>query len=111
VGVQGDVMQGGAGNDQFLLGGTSGASSTLQGGGGNDTFRVQSHSGSDTIFGGDGKDSADFVGRSFFDVTKIDVDSSTNTYTLHFSDEQTIAVSGVEDLHFSDQVVNLPKLS
>jgi Ca2+-binding RTX toxin-like protein len=111
VGVQGDVMQGGAGNDQFLLGGSSGASSTLQGGGGNDTFRIQSHSGSDTIFGGDGRDSADFVGRSFFDVTKIDVDSSTNTYTLHFSDEQTIAVSGVEDLHFSDQVVNLPKLS
>jgi Ca2+-binding RTX toxin-like protein len=112
VGVQGDVMQGGAGNDQFWLsGGASGASSTLQGGGGNDTFHVQSHQGNDTIFGGAGKDSADFVGRSFFDVTKIDVDSNTNTYTLHFSDQQTIAVSGVEDLHFTDQVVNLPKLS
>ncbi|WP_439924288.1 calcium-binding protein [Nitrobacter sp. JJSN] len=112
VGVQGDVMQGGAGNDLFLLsGGAPGVNSTLEGGAGNDTFRIASHSGNDTIFGGDGKDSADFVGRSFFDVTKIDVDSSTNTYTLHFSDEQTIAVSGVEDLHFSDQVVNLPKLS
>jgi Ca2+-binding RTX toxin-like protein len=112
VGVQGDVMQGGAGNDQFLLsGGAPGVNSTLEGGAGNDTFRIASHSGNDTIFGGDGKDTADFVGRSFFDVTKIDVDSSTNTYTLHFSDEQTIAVSGVEDLHFSDQVVNLPKLS
>jgi Ca2+-binding RTX toxin-like protein len=112
VGVQGDVMQGGAGNDQFWLsGGASGANSTLQGGGGNDTFHIQSHQGNDTIFGGDGKDSVDFAGRSFFDVSKIDVDSGTNTYTLHFSDEQTIAVSGVEDLHFTDQVVNLPKLS
>ncbi|HEU5409093.1 MAG TPA: calcium-binding protein [Nitrospira sp.] len=113
VGVQGDVMQGGAGNDQFWLrdGGASGANSTLGGGAGNDTFHIQSHHGNDTIFGGDGKDTADFVGRSFFDVAKIDVDSSTNTYTLHFSDDQTIAVSGVEDLHFSDQVVNLPKLS
>jgi hypothetical protein len=110
--VQGDVMQGGAGNDQFLLyGGALGANSTLEGGGGNDTFRIESHSGNSTIFGGDGKDSVDFVGRSFFDVAKIDVDSSTSTYTLHFSDDQTIAVSGVEDLHFSDQVVNLPKLS
>ncbi|GAB1715464.1 MAG: hemolysin-type calcium-binding region [Nitrobacter sp.] len=112
VGVQGDVMQGGAGNDQFWIsGGAPGANSTLEGGAGNDTFHIQSHQGNDTIFGGDGKDSVDFVGRSFFDVTKIDVDSNTNTYTLHFSDEQTIAVSGVEDLHFTDQVVNLPKLS
>jgi hypothetical protein len=111
VGVQGDVMQGGAGNDHFSLSaGASGANSTLQGGGGNDTFRIESHSGNDTIFGGGGKDSADFVGRSFFDGAKIDVDSSTSTYTLHFSDEQTVAVNGVEDLHFSDQIVTLPKL-
>ncbi|MEH6951373.1 calcium-binding protein [Nitrobacter sp. NHB1] len=112
VGVQGDVMQGGAGNDQFVLkGGSSDANSTLQGGGGNDTFRIESHSGNDTIFGGDGRDSVDFVGRSFFDVAKIDVDSSTSTYTLHFTDDQTVAVNGVEDLHFTDQTVNLPKLS
>ena len=112
VGVQGDVMQGGAGNDRFLLsGGAPGANSTLEGGAGNDTFRIQSHSGNDTIFGGGGNDSVDFVGRSFFDVAKIDVNSSTSTYTLHFTDDQTVAVSGVEDLHFSDQVVNLPKLS
>jgi Ca2+-binding RTX toxin-like protein len=111
VGVQGDVMQGGAGNDHFkLLGGGEG-SSTLQGGGGNDTFRIEAHSGSDTIFGGSGNDSAEFVGHSFFDVAKIDVDSSTSTYTLHFNDAQTVAVNGVEELHFSDQVVNLPKLS
>lgn len=113
VGVQGDVMQGGAGNDQFWLvdGGVSGANSTLEGGAGNDTFHIQTHHGNDTIFGGAGKDTVDFTGRSFFDVDKIGVDSSTNTYTLHFSDDQTIAVSGVEDLHFSDQIVTLPKLS
>jgi Ca2+-binding RTX toxin-like protein len=111
VGVQGDVMQGGAGNDQFWLkGGAGDASSTLQGGNGNDSFNVQTHQGNDTIIGGSGSDTASFVDRSFFDVTKIDVDSSTSTYTLHFSDNQTVAVSGVEDLHFTDQVVNLPKL-
>jgi Ca2+-binding RTX toxin-like protein len=113
VGVQGDVMQGGAGNDEFWLrdGGASGANSTLEGGAGADTFHIQTHHGNDTIFGGDGKDSVDFAGRSFFDVAKIDTDSSANTYTLHFSDDQTIAVSGVEELHFSDQIVTLPKLS
>jgi hypothetical protein len=111
VGVQGDVMQGGAGNDHFKLSGSGDANSTLQGGGGDDTFRIESHSGSDTIFGGNGNDSAEFAGRSFFDVAKIDVDSSTSTYTLHFNDQQTIAVNGVEELHFSDQIVTLPKLS
>lgn len=112
VGVQGDVLQGGSGDDHFtLLSGDGNASSTLYGGGGDDTFRIEARSGSDTIFGGNGNDTAEFVGRSFFDVAKIDVDASTSTYTLHFSDEQTVAVNGVEELHFSDQIVTLPKLS
>ncbi|ABA03800.1 hemolysin-type calcium-binding region [Nitrobacter winogradskyi Nb-255] len=112
VGMQGDVLQGGAGNDQFtLLSGDGSANSTLYGGGGDDTFRIEARSGSDTIFGGNGNDTAEFVGRSFFDVAKIDVDASTSTYTLHFSDQQTVAVNGVEELHFSDQIVTLPKLS
>jgi Ca2+-binding RTX toxin-like protein len=111
VGVQGDVLQGGAGSDQFwLYGGAAGANSTLQGGSGNDSFHVLTHAGNDTIVGGNGDDTVSFADRSFFDVTKIDVDASTSTYTLHFSDNQTVAVSGVEDLHFSDQVVTLPKL-
>ena len=42
---------------------------------------------------------------------KSDVDANTSTYTLHFSDDQTVAVTGVEDLHFHDQIVTLPKLS
>ena len=62
-------------------------------------------SGNDTIIGGSGNDTVDFADRSFSDVTKIDVDASTSTYTLHFSDNQTVAVSGVEDLHFTDQDV------
>ncbi|WP_454630035.1 calcium-binding protein [Bradyrhizobium cenepequi] len=111
VGVQGDVLQGDGGNDQlWLYGGAAGANSTLQGGNGNDSFHVQTHTGNDTIIGGNGNDTVSFADRSFFDVTKIDVDASTSTYTLHFSDNQTVAVSGVEDLHFSDQVVTLPKL-
>ena len=111
IGVQGDVLGGGDGKDVFwVYGGASGASSTLQGGSGNDTFHVQTHTGNDTIIGGSGTDAVDFANRSFFDVTKIDVDANTNTYTLHFSDNQTISVSGVEDLHFTDQVVHLAKL-
>jgi Ca2+-binding RTX toxin-like protein len=110
VGVQGDVLHGGAGNDELWLHAGAGANSTLQGGNGNDNFHIQSHTGNDTIIGGNGDDTATFADRSFFDVTKIDVDASTSTYTLHFSDNQTVAVSGVEDLHFNDQIVTLPKL-
>ncbi|HVX78602.1 MAG TPA: calcium-binding protein [Bradyrhizobium sp.] len=110
VGAQGDVLQGGAGNDQlWLRGDASGANSTLQGGSGNDYFHIQSHTGNDTIIGGSGNDTVSFADRSFSDVTKIDVDKSTSTYTFHFSDNQTVAVSGVENLHFSDQDVTLPK--
>ena len=47
--------------------------------------------------------------RGYFDPSKVD--ASTSTYTLHFNDEQTVAVNGVEELHFSDQSVTLPKLS
>ena len=111
VGVQGDVMQGGAGNDQFSLIGSADANSTLQGGGGNDSFNIQTHTGNDTIIGGSGSDTVSFADRSFSEVSKIDVDANTSTYTLHFSDDQTVAVTGVEDLHFHDQIVTLPKLS
>ncbi|TYO62065.1 calcium-binding protein [Bradyrhizobium hipponense] len=111
VGVQGDVLQGGDGKDVlWVYGGGAATNSTLQGGSGDDTFHVQTHTGNDTIIGGAGTDAVEFANRSFFDVTKIDVDANTNTYTLHFSDNQTVAVSGVEDLHFTDQDVHLPKL-
>jgi Ca2+-binding RTX toxin-like protein len=112
VGVEGDVLKGGAGNDQlWLYGGASVANSTLQGGSGNDSFHIQSHTGNDTIIGGGGNDTVTFADRSFSDVTKIDVNASTSTYTLHFNNDQTVAVSGVEDLRFTDQVVTLPKLN
>jgi Ca2+-binding RTX toxin-like protein len=112
VGVQGDVLKGGSGNDQlWLYHGASDANSTLQGGSGNDSFHIQSHSGNDTVLGGGGSDTVTFADRSFSDVTKIDVNASTSTYTLHFDNNQTVAVSGVEDLRFTDQVVTLPKLN
>jgi Ca2+-binding RTX toxin-like protein len=104
-------LQGDDGQDVFWLhGGAPGANSTLQGGNGNDTFHIQTHTGNDTIIGGNGNDTVDFADRSFYDVAKIDVDASTSTYTLHFSDNQTVSVTGVEDLHFTDQTVHLPKL-
>jgi Ca2+-binding RTX toxin-like protein len=111
VGGQGDFLEGGDGRDEFWLNsGAPGANSTLLGGSGDDTFHIQAHSGNDTIIGGNGNDTVDFANRSFFDVAKIDVDASTSTYTLHFSDNQTVSVSGVENLHFTDQDVQLPKL-
>ncbi|MFK4535099.1 Ca2+-binding RTX toxin-like protein [Bradyrhizobium ottawaense] len=110
IGVQGDVFAGGDGNDVFWVYGESGANSTLQGGNGNDTFHLQTHTGNDTIIGGAGSDTVDFADRSSFDVTKVDVDEKTNSYTLHFGDSQTVVVSGVEYLHFTDGDVQLPKL-
>jgi Ca2+-binding RTX toxin-like protein len=111
VGGQGDFLQGGDGRDEFWLNsGAPGANSTLQGGSGDDTFHIQTHSGNDTIIGGNGNDTVDFANRSFYDVAKIDVDASTSTYTLHFNDNQTVSVTGVENLHFTDQDVQLPKL-
>ncbi|KYK44321.1 calcium-binding protein [Bradyrhizobium liaoningense] len=110
IGVQGDVFAGGDGNDVFWVYGESGANSTLQGGNGNDTFHLQTHTGNDTIIGGAGSDTVDFADRSSFDVTKVDVDEKTNSYTLHFGDSQTVVVSGVEYLHFTDGDVHLPKV-
>ncbi|MEY9278893.1 calcium-binding protein [Bradyrhizobium yuanmingense] len=110
VGVQGDYFQGGEGRDEFWLdGGAPGASSTLQGGSGDDTFHIQTHAGNDTIIGGHGYDAVEFADRSFHDVTRVDIDPSTSTYTLHFTDNQTISVSGVEELRFTDQIIDLPK--
>ncbi|MEY9278825.1 calcium-binding protein [Bradyrhizobium yuanmingense] len=109
VGVQGDVFDGGDGNDVFWVYTGSGASSTLQGGSGNDTFHLQTHTGNDTIIGGAGVDTVEFAGRSSSDVTKVDIDGATNTYTLHFGDSQTVVVSSVECLHFTDGDVQLPK--
>lgn len=113
AGVQGDDLSGGAGNDHFWIhgGGATNADSTLQGGAGNDIFHVASGAGNDTILGGNGNDTVSFSDRSFSDVTKIDVNASTSTYTLHFDNNQTVAVNGVEDLRFTDQTVDLPKLS
>ncbi|RTE88013.1 MULTISPECIES: calcium-binding protein [Bradyrhizobium] len=110
IGVQGDVFEGGDGNDVFWVYGESGANSTLQGGNGNDTFHLQTHTGNDTIIGGAGSDTVDFADRSSFEVTKVDVDEKTKSYTLHFEGSQTVVVSGVEYLHFTDGDVQLPKL-
>lgn len=110
IGVQGVVFDGGDGNDVFWVYGEPGANSTLQGGNGNDTFHLQTHTGNDTIIGGAGSDTVDFADRSSFEVTKVDVDEKTQSYTLHFGDSQTVVVSGVEYLHFTDGDVQLPKL-
>jgi Ca2+-binding RTX toxin-like protein len=111
MGVQGTHFEGGGGQDEFWLsdGGAPGANSTLQGGNSNDTFHIGTHTGNDTIIGGNGNDTVDFTDRSFFDV-HIDADASTNTYMLEFTDGQTVSVRGVEELHFTDANVHLPKI-
>ncbi|MGY4403734.1 calcium-binding protein [Bradyrhizobium sp. USDA 3315] len=117
-----DTLDGGAGNDyltagsgaQWLLGGAGDDSlyggtgnDTLDGGAGNDKFYIQSHTGNDTIVGGTGYDTVIFGDRSFHDAT-IEFDARTSTYTLDFYDDQTISVTEVEELRFTDQVLHLP---
>jgi Ca2+-binding RTX toxin-like protein len=110
VGQQGDYFSdtGAAGShNEFWVYGGSGAGSTLQGGAGDDTFHIETKIGNDTIIGGGGTDVAGFKDRSFSEVQSLTYDSGTSSYTLTFSDGQTINMSGISDLYFTDQVVKL----
>jgi len=105
-----DVLIGGAGTNQLLIGGGGNdtffagtGGDTLMGGAGNDTFNVSfvDGAGNDTIVGGGGHD------KVVFDVAYADATISTHhgTTTVAFGDGQTMTISGVEQLVFTDQTV------
>jgi Ca2+-binding RTX toxin-like protein len=105
------LLQGNGGNDTFWLLDTSGANSTLQGGAGKDTFHIDTKVGNDTIIGGGGKDVVDF-NRSIMELNPGDgIKVDGNGYTISFTDghqiTQQIHVSGISELHFTDQNVKL----
>jgi Ca2+-binding RTX toxin-like protein len=111
IGQQGDYLQEtGSKGSQFWLYGPSNttATSTLLGGAGDDTFHIESKSGNDTIIGGGGHDVVDFDTRSIEQLKPGGIHADAGGgYTLSFKDGQQIQVSGISELHFTDQNVKL----
>jgi Ca2+-binding RTX toxin-like protein len=110
TGQQGDNLQdiGPAGSqNQFWLYGTTGANSTLQGGLGNDTFNIETKTGNDTITGGGGTDTVNLDGRSFSTDLKDIQMHGGGKYTLVFNDGQHITYSGITDVNFTSDGVDL----
>jgi Ca2+-binding RTX toxin-like protein len=109
IGQQGDVLKdtGPAGShNDFWLYGSAHANSTLQGGAGNDTFHIETNSGNDTIIGGGGQDTVNLDQRAFSDLGNIQINGS-GTYTLDFKDGQHVKVTGISDIHFANDSVDL----
>lgn len=106
TGQQGDLLKdtGPAGSqNQFWLYGSGTGNSTLQGGAGNDTFHIETTTGNDTITGGGGHDVVDLDKQTFTDLQDIQVHGA-GSYTLVFSDHQSVTVNGISTIHFSDNV-------
>lgn len=102
-GLGNDSLVAGDGDGQFLSGGygadtlVGGAGAqTLMGGAGDDLFQVGN--GNTTIIGGDGTDTAE-LGRFESEVASTDT-SPDGALTITFTDDQTITLSGVEDIQF-----------
>lgn len=97
------LLQGNGGNDTFFAG-TGG--DTLVGGGGNDTFNVAiaNLGGNDTILGGGGHDKVVFDDS----VHLATISTSNGVTTVQFgATSQTITISGVEQLVFTDHTIKL----
>jgi Ca2+-binding RTX toxin-like protein len=94
-----DLLSGGADSD--LLAG-DGGNDVLMGGPGNDT--LVGGAGNDTLIGGDGSDTAYFSGvRAAYTLTDLG-----NGFIQVSGPDGTDVLSGVELLHFDDQVLGLP---
>ena len=101
-----DVLYGVDGNDAFILG--AGAGLQVYGGAGDDWFDVSSTTGNDTIDGGVGTNVVKFEGRAWGDADLQETLPGSGIYTLTFTDGQTIQVSNVQDLVFTDIERKLP---
>jgi Ca2+-binding RTX toxin-like protein len=78
---------------------------TLNGGAGNDTFHIDSTHGNDTIDGGAGHNTVDFDKLASTDINSLH--TSGGETTIHFNDGQTVTVSHVENLVFTDKTEHL----
>jgi Ca2+-binding RTX toxin-like protein len=112
TGQQGDYFQdtGPKGShNQFWLYGNSGETSTLQGGAGDDTFHIDTKIGNDTILGGGGHDIVDFDKRSInaLEPGPDGIKADAGGFLVSFKDGQQIQISGISELHFTDQNVKL----
>ncbi|HZP21070.1 MAG TPA: calcium-binding protein, partial [Bauldia sp.] len=98
-------LSGGSGNDTLSAGGDG---NTLLGGDGNDTFHLTDQTGDDTIDGGGGaNNSVFFDGRSIADYNAATVSTVAGVTSIAFSDGQTVTVSHIKELHFTNGVHNL----
>jgi Ca2+-binding RTX toxin-like protein len=105
TGQQGDTLLDTKGShNQFWLYGSSDtlAGSMLQGGKGHDTFHIETNIGNDTITGGGGHDVVYFDKQSYTDLSLPITKDPGGGYTLSFTNGQQIQVSGIKELHFSD---------
>jgi Ca2+-binding RTX toxin-like protein len=104
IGQQGDILKDTGSHNQFWLYNASDslATSTLQGGAGNDTFHIETNIGNDTITGGGGHDVVYFDKQSYTDLSGPITKDPGGGYTLSFTNGQQISVSGISELHFSD---------
>jgi Ca2+-binding RTX toxin-like protein len=123
-----DTLIGGSGNDVLYAG--SGSNQLLEGNGGNDTiYGNTAGTGGDTLVGGSGKDTFNvsidtlsgslgndtIIGGSGKDQVVFDVASTDATVlppdhgvtTVQFTGGQTMTISGVEQLVFTDGTVKL----
>jgi Ca2+-binding RTX toxin-like protein len=109
-----DVLIAGTGAHQLLIGGssndvfTSAASSdTMEGGGGNDLFNLSGHHVSDSIDGGAGNDTVAFDSYSSGDLAHPLTTHHGET-VIQFKDGQTVTVTHVENVQFTDKTEHLP---
>jgi Ca2+-binding RTX toxin-like protein len=110
-----DEIHGGAGAYQLLVGGGSndtmfagvGDYDTVRGGDGDDLIHIAAHAnGHDTVDGGSGNDTLKLDGRSTGDLTQPFHGSHGET-VLHFTDGQTVTVSNVENIVFTDKTFHI----
>lgn len=108
-----DTLYAGNGAHQLLIGGNgndvfySGASGdTMEGGNGDDVFYLTGHNISDTIDGGAGHDTVKFEAYATHDIMSLHTNNGVTI--IEFKDGQTVTVSHVENLVFTDKTEHLP---
>ena len=108
-----DTLYGGSGNDFLsvkegtnVLHAGTGLEQTLKGGTGSDSFTVSSvKNAHDVVNGGGGDDTLTLSGRTFEDA-KITQHANGSTTIYFASNNQTVTVSNVETIKFSDHTLH-----